>query len=131
MLTETKTHRILRLILFLPNSYPKSKEECNCFLGMKDSAFYNYRNVLLDTGFDLLQKDGKYWIDYPDQDYQILRNILHFSEEETYLLSRTIDMIDEKPACTARLKQKLVSFLNQDKTIENYIHKDESDEWVQ
>jgi len=126
MLTETKTHRILRLILFLSNSYPKTKEECNCFLGMKDTAFYKYRNVLLDTGFDVHQKDGKYWIDYPDQDYQILRNVLHFSEEETYLLSRTIDLLDEKPVCTARLKQKLVSFLNQDKAIETYIHKEKS-----
>jgi len=93
---------------------------------MKDTAFYKYRNVLLDTGFDVHQKDGKYWIDYPDQDYQILRNVLHFSEEETYLLSRTIDLLDEKPVCTARLKQKLVSFLNQDKAIETYIHKEKS-----
>ena len=102
MSTETKTHRILRLILFLSNSYPKTKEDCNSFLGIKDSAFYNYRNILVDTGFDLQQKDGKYWIDYPDQDYQVLRNVLHFSEEETYLLSKTIDLLDEKPATTVR-----------------------------
>lgn len=112
MPTETKTHRILRLILFLSNSYPKTKDDCNSFLGIKDTAFYSYCNVLKETGFDLHQKDGKYWIDYPDQDFQVLRNVLHFSEEETYLLSRSIDLLDEKPASTSRLKQKLVSFLN-------------------
>ncbi|HEY3371680.1 MAG TPA: WYL domain-containing protein [Prolixibacteraceae bacterium] len=124
MSTETKTHRILRLILFLSNSYPKSKEECNSFLGMKDTAFYNYRNVLLDTGFDLQQKDGKYWIDYPDEDYQVLRNALHLSEEETYLLSRSLDQVDEKPGSMTHLKQKLVSLLNQDKATDAYIRKE-------
>lgn len=123
---ETKTHRLLRLIMYLSNSYPKTKEECASFLGIKDSAFYNYRNVLLETGFDLRQKDGKYWIDYPDQDHQVLRNVLHFSEEETWLLSRTIDMLDENLASAVRLKQKLTAFLNQDKAIESYIHREKS-----
>ncbi len=114
------------MILFLSNSYPKTKEECVTFLGIKDTAFYSYRNILLDTGFKVLQKDGKYWIEYSDQDYQVLRNVLHFSEEESYLLSRAIDMLEEKPACAARLRQKLTSFLNQDKAIETYIHKEKT-----
>jgi len=126
MLTETKTHRLFRLILFLSNSYSKTKEDCISFLGIGDTAFYSYCNVLKETGFDLHQKDGKYWIDYPDQDFQVLRNVLHFSEEETYLLSRSIDMIEEKQVCATRLKQKLASFLNQDKTIETYIRKEKS-----
>jgi hypothetical protein len=88
MFMETKTHRILRLILFLSTSYSKTKEECRLFLDIKDSAFYSYCNVLKDTGFELCQKEGKYWIEYPDQDHQVLRNVLHFSEEESYLYSR-------------------------------------------
>lgn len=123
---ETKTHRILRLILFLSNGHPKSKEECNSFMSIGDTAFYNYRNVLLDTGFDLHQKEGKYWIEYPDEDYQVLRNILHFTEEETYLLSKSIDLLDEKPGSTTHLKQKLVSFLNKDKAMDAYIRKEKS-----
>ena len=126
MSTNNKTYRILRLILFLSNSYPKTKEDCISFLEIRDTAFYSYCNLLKDVGFNLHQKDGKYWIDYPDQDFQVLRNVLHFSEEETYLLSRTIDMIEEKQACATRLKQKLASFLNQDKTIETYIRKEKS-----
>lgn len=126
MPTDTKTHRLFRLILFLSNSYPKSKEDCISFLRIGDTAFYSYCNTLKDTGFDLHQKDGKYWIDFPDQDFQVLRNVLHFSEEETYLLSKSIDLIEEKQVCATRLKQKLASFLNQDKTIETYIQKEKS-----
>jgi predicted DNA-binding transcriptional regulator YafY len=126
MPTETKTHRLLRLIMYLSNSCSKTKEECAEFLGIKGSAFYNYRNVLLETGFDLRQKDGKYWIEYSDQDHQVLRNVLHFSEEETWLLSRCIDLLEENPGKATRLKQKLASFLSQDKAIEAYIRKEKS-----
>lgn len=126
MPTDTKTHRLFRLILFLSNSYPKTKEDCISFLEIGDTAFYSYCNTPKDTGFNLHQKDGKYWIDFPDQDFHVLRNVLHFSEEETYLLSRSIDLIEEKQVCTTRLKQKLASFLNQDKTIETYIQKEKS-----
>lgn len=126
MSSETKTHRILRLILFLSNSYPKTKEDCNQFLGIRDTAFYNYRNVLMDTGFDLHQKEGRYWIEYPDPDYQVLRNLLHFTEEETFLLSRSIEMLDEKPASVTHLKQKLVSFLNHEKVIDTYISREKT-----
>lgn len=127
MSDTTKTHRLLKLIMFLSNSYSKTKKECTDFLGIKDSAFYNYRNTLIDTGFDLQQKDGKYWINYTDKDHQVLKNVLHFSEEETYILSRAIDLLEERPAATLRLKQKLVSFLNQDRVIETYIEKEKSE----
>jgi proteasome accessory factor C len=126
MTFNTKTHRILRLILFLSNSYQKTKEECCAFLGIKDTAFYNYCNDLKETGFDLCQKDGKYWIDYQDKDHRVLRNVLHFSEEETYILSKTINKLEGKSDCTSRLNQKLLSFLNQDKALEAYIRKEKS-----
>ena len=126
MLTETKTHRILRLILFLSNSYNKTKDECTDFLEIKSSAFYSYCNLLQDVGFDLRQKEGKYWIDYLEKGQQVIGNLLHFTEEEAYLLSKSIDSLDEKPGRSANLKQKLVSFLDQDQAIEAYLHKEKS-----
>ncbi len=127
MPTETKTQRFLRLILFLSNSYPKTKDECTAFLAIKDSTFYNYRNSLQTVGFDIRQKDGRYWIEYSKNEHHILKTVLHFSEEEAYILARSIDMLDESNASSARLKQKLAVFLNQDKAIEAYIRKEKSD----
>jgi len=123
---DTKTHRILRFILFLSGNYPRTKEECIHFLEIKSSAFYCYCNLLKDTGFDLTQKEGKYSIEYNEKNPHILSDLLHFTEEEAYLLSCCIDALEEKPGCAIKLKQKLVSFLNQDKAIESYIHKEKS-----
>ncbi len=127
MSDDTKAHRVLRLILFLSNGYPRTKEECNEFLSIRDTAFYSYCNLVKETGFDLRQKNGRYWIDCSVPDSRVLWNILHFSEEELFLLSRSIDVLEYGSAISAGLRSKLVSFLNQDKAIENYIVKKKSD----
>lgn len=123
----TKVHRVLRLILFLSNSYAKTKDECTSFLGIRDTAFYSYCNLLKDIGFNLSQKNGRYRIDYSGGDSEILRNILHFSEEESYLLSRTIDHLNEKPGVSERLKKKLVIFLNGEQVVDNYVLREKSE----
>ena len=123
---STKSQRLLKLILFLSNSYPKSKDECVYLLGIKDSAFYNYRNDLLEIGFNLIQKDGKYWIEHLQNDHMVLQNILHFTEEESWLLSRTIDLLDISASSTSKLKRKLTQFLNHDKALESYLQKEKS-----
>ncbi|MGV8138516.1 MAG: hypothetical protein AB2L20_25210 [Mangrovibacterium sp.] len=122
MANQTKVQRFFRLISFLSSGYPKTKDECITLLGIKDSAFYNYRNTLLESGFDVRQKDGQYWIDYPDQGYQALQNVLHFSEEECYLLGKYIDMLNENVDTANRLKHKLTVFFNQNKAIKSPLY---------
>ncbi len=123
----TKTHRVLRLILYLSTGYHRTKDECTGFLGIKDTAFYNYCNLLRDVGFELKQKEGRYWIDSSVPDSKVLLNILHFSEEEMYLLSRSIDILDEGTGISFGLKNKLVSFLNHDEVIDDYLAKHKSE----
>ena len=127
MLQETKTHRILKFILYLSNSYPKSKRECISFLEIKDSAFYDYCKILREIGFDLTQKRGLYNLDYNDKDHLVLKSILHFTEEENYLLSKAIDNLGESTAALSGLKHKLISFLNHDKPIELYLRKEKKE----
>ena len=122
----TKTHRILRLILCLSTGYHRTKDECTKFLGIGDTAFYSYCNLLKDTGFNLIQKDGRYWIDCSVPDSRVLLNILHFSEEELFLLSRSIDILDEGSGVSKGLRNKLVSFLNHDQVIDDYLSKHKS-----
>lgn len=81
----------------------------------------------MNTGFDIRQKDGRYRIEYSGNEHEVFRKIFHFSEEEAYLLSKAIDKLDENIGCSARLKQKLSSFLCQEKVIEEYIKKEKSE----
>ncbi|MFW5830976.1 MAG: hypothetical protein ACOCVA_01910 [Prolixibacteraceae bacterium] len=53
----------------------------------------------------------------------MLANLLHFSEEEAYVLAKSIDAIKGQIQPALRLKQKLVAFLNQEKAVEEYLKK--------
>lgn len=121
---DNKSFRLLRLLFFLSGSYPKTRKECTCFLDIRDSAFFNYCNEIKIIGFNLQQKDGKYWVDPGDKPTQMLANLLHFSEEEAYILAKSIDSIEGHTIPAIRLKQKLVSFLNHDKAVEAYLKKE-------
>lgn len=119
-----KTHRLLRLILFLSGSYPKTKKECLDFVEIQSSAFHNYLIELKSIGFNLIQKDGKYWVEPEDKGGHLLSNLLHFSEEEAYVLAKSIDSIEDHTQTAQKLKQKLVAFLNLDQAIEAYLKKE-------
>lgn len=121
---DNKAIRLIRLLFFLSGSYPKSKEECADFLKVGDSSFYNYCNEIKNIGFNLLQKNGKYWVEYDSRPTQMLANLLHFTDEEAYILAKSIDSIEGYTMPARRLKEKLVSFLNHDKALGAYLKKD-------
>lgn len=121
---DNKSFRLLRMILFLSGNYPKTKKECLDFLEIQSSAFHNYLVELKFIGFNLFQKDGKYWIEPEDKASQLLSNLLHFSEEEAYILAKSIDAIEGHKHSAQKLKQKLVAFLNLDQAVETYIRKE-------
>lgn len=121
---DNKSFRLLRLLFFLSGSYPKTRKECTGFLEIRDSAFFNYCNEIKNIGFNLLQKDGKYWVEAENKPTQMLANLLHFTEEEAYILARSIDTIEGHTIPANRLKQKLVAFLNHDKAVEAYLKKE-------
>ena len=109
------------MILYLSGKQFHTKTECCSFLEIRDSAFYSYCRLLRETGFDLVENNGSYRIDYSDAGHAVLQNILHFSDEENYLLARTIDALDTGLPAKARLRHKLVSFLSRDKAVEDYL----------
>lgn len=124
---DNKSFRLLRLLFFLSGSYPKTRKECTDFLDIRDSAFFNYCNEIKNIGFNLLQKEGKYWVEAEDKPTQMLANLLHFSEEEAYILAKSIDAIEGHTIPARRLKQKLVAFLNLDKAVEAYLKKEKQE----
>ncbi len=123
---DNKSFRLLRMILFLSGSYPKTREECMDFLQINKSAFYEYRKELIAIGFKMQQKDGRFWIEPNNDSGKLLSNLLHFTEEEAYVLSKTIDSIEGHSISAHKLKQKLVAFLNREKVVEAYLKKEKS-----
>lgn len=62
MSQDKNVFRLLRMVFFLSKSYPKTKKEYMEFLDIRDSPYYNYDSEIKPIGFNLIQKDGKYWV---------------------------------------------------------------------
>ena len=123
---DNKSTRLLRMILFLSGSYPKTREECMDFLNINKSAFYEYCKQLDSIGFNIRQKEGRYIMEPNGEPGNLLSNLLHFTEEEAYVLAKTIDAVEGHSVSAQRLKQKLVAFLNREKVVEAYLKKEKS-----
>jgi predicted DNA-binding transcriptional regulator YafY len=123
----SKIERILKLILFLDVSFPRKKEECIDFLQITDSTFYEYIKLLRYSGFEVKQKDGSYWIDILNTENSVLTQLLHFNEEEAYLLSKAIKQLDVSLPVAARLYQKLIKLVDGDQLLTSVVKKQESE----
>jgi predicted DNA-binding transcriptional regulator YafY len=126
MLKETsKTERLLQLILFLDN--PRSKQACLDYLNIADSTFYEYVNQLKYTGFIINQEHGNYRIDSEHSENHLLSHLLHFSEEEAWMLSKAINKLDVSVPTANRLVQRLTQLFNSDETLTALIKKEKSE----
>ena len=96
------------------------------FLEINKSAFYEYRKELLAIGFKMQQKDGRFWVEPNSDSGNLLSNLLHFTEEEAYVLSKAIDAVEGHSLSVQMLKQKLVLFLNREKVVDAYLKKEKS-----
>ena len=123
----SKIERLLKLILFLDLSFPRSKKECIEYLEITDSTFYEYIKLLRCTGFDVPQKNGYYWIDVLDSENELLARLLHFNEEEAYLLSKAIKQLDVALPVAARLYRKLIKLFDNDQLLSSVVRKQESE----
>ncbi len=124
MSENNKTTRVLKLILYLSAPYSRSKQSCLDFLGVSESSFYEYIRLIRTTGLEVTQKSGCYQIIFDDTSPYAFRQAFHFTEEDAYLISRSISSLDISRGKALKLKEKLIGFLEQDEAVKAYIYKE-------
>jgi len=124
---DTKTERILKLILFLNGPFAKSKDECCDFLNIKPSAFYAYLNILKNCGFMVVQQMGYYHIDAENSQNRFLVELFHIDEEEAYILSKAILNLDISLRKAALIKQKFMKLMDTENALDALVGKQQSE----
>jgi len=123
----TKIERILRLILFLNVSFPRSRQECLDYLNISESTFFEYLKLLRNSGFDIKQEGGQYWLDLLNSENDLIARLLHFTEEEAYLIAKAIRKLDVSLPVAARLYRKLASLVDNDELLSKAARKQSSE----
>lgn len=106
---QPKIERILRIMKMLTGNISYTIDEISDKLEISIRTVYRYIDTLRAAGF-VIKKSGEYYkIDKSSPHYKDISNLLHFTEEESHILKKAIDSIDENNLLKQNLKRKLAT----------------------
>src|SRR6056297_13361 len=130
MSKQPKIQRVLELLLMLNCKYGRSLDEVSQNLDVSKRTAYRYIKTLRNAGFVVDKKEslGKYYylINQEDSDHRDISELLHFSKEEAYILSKAIHSIDQENELKINLIKKLYSLYDFDRVAVPIIKKENS-----
>ena len=113
--------RIMRALLERPHGYTL-RQLADIYKKSKGTIKNDFR-AFKDAGF-VLDYDTKFRYAFvQDQPYKELKDLLHFSEEEQFILEEAIDQIERHTKRGKRLKAKLGSLYNYRKLGHSYLRR--------
>ena len=102
-----KFERQLRLMMLLTQNRNYTLEELGERLDMSTRNVYRYIEAFKMAGF-VVRKRGKYYsLDKSSPYFKDITSLVHFTEEEAYILKRAIESIDGNTSLKQNLKHKL------------------------
>jgi predicted DNA-binding transcriptional regulator YafY len=127
MTIKSRLEIALKLLFYLSGSFGHSMNEiCERFSIPKRTA-YRYLSDLRNAGFVIPCEQGYYKVDKNKGEGKSLSDLLHFSEEEAWLLSKAIHSIDDSSTIKINLAQKLYSLYDFGRVAQTIIKKENSE----
>ncbi len=106
---QPKIERVLRLMMLLTANNRYTIEELSEKLDTSPRTIYRYIDTFKESGF-YVTKNGPYFrLDKKSRYFKDISQLIHFTEEEAYILNSAIESIDPTNAIKQNLKAKLAS----------------------
>jgi predicted DNA-binding transcriptional regulator YafY len=104
---QPKLERLLRLMKLLTANNYLTVEEIADRLSITPRSVYRYIDTFRAAGFVIKKKDGCIRLDKSSPYFKDISELIHFTEEEAYILKSAIESIDENNILKQNLKKKL------------------------
>jgi len=104
---QPKLERLLRLMKMLTANNYLTVEEIADRLSITPRSVYRYIDTFREAGFVIKKKDGCIRLDKSSPYFKDISELIHFTEEEAYILKSAIESIDENNILKQNLKKKL------------------------
>jgi len=109
---QPKLERLLRIMMMLTGNITYTIPQLSKRLHTSERTIYRYIETFREAGF-LIYREGDYFrIDKESKYLKDISDLIHFSEEEAYILKSAIENIDETNLIKQNLKKKLASVYN-------------------
>lgn len=104
---QPKIQRVIRLLMLLTGKRLYTRAELAERSEISERTIYRYLDTIESAGFILERKDDTYRLKTDTPTVRTLQQLLHFSEEEAYLLYTTISQLQGASHLKDRLARKL------------------------
>lgn len=104
---HTKMQRLLKMLLLLSGNRHYSVTELAERFETTERTVFRYLETFGAAGFLLSRRDSGYALQTDGPNYRSLQKLLHFSEEEAYLLYQTLSLLEGSFPVKERLVKKL------------------------
>ena len=106
---QPKIERMLRLMMMLTSNSSYTIEDLSERLDASPRTIYRYIDTFKEAGF-VVSKRGQYFrLDKKSRYFKDISQLVHFTEEEAYILNSAIESIDPTNVIKQNLKSKLAS----------------------
>lgn len=106
---QPKIERLLRLMMMLTANNRYTVDELASRLETSPRTIYRYIDTFKEAGFLITKAGDCFRIDKKSKYFKDISQLVHFTEEEAYILNSAIESIDPTNAIKQNLKAKLAS----------------------
>ena len=103
---QQKMQRMLQMLLLLSGTKRHKLQDLAERFELSERTIYRYLDTFESVGFVLEREQGSYRLQ-KDSNIKSLQNLLHFSEEEVFILYETLNLIEDSSAIKEQLLRKL------------------------
>lgn len=114
MKDQAKLDRMLKMLMYIAG-FGKTIKDISSYFGVSERTVYRYIDTFRNAGFIISQKNGYYNIDKQSPSLKALSDLLHFTQEEAYILEKAIHSIDDTNLFKTNLIKKLYSVYDFDR----------------
>ena len=109
---QPKLERLLRLMKLLTSNNKYSIEDLSNKLDTSPRSIYRYIDTFKEAGFVVKKYDGYVRLDKQSPYFKDISQLVHFTDEEAYIVHKAIESVDENNIIKQNLKAKLASVYN-------------------
>lgn len=121
---QPKFERMLKLLLSLTSIKGYSADELADRFELSQRTVMRYISTFRNAGFVVECSQGLYRIPKVDKPFKAINELLHFSEEEAFILTQAIHSIDDTNQLKTNLINKLYSIYNFNRVVETVVKPD-------
>jgi proteasome accessory factor C len=124
--SHISVQKVIRLLILLSGIKAYSKDEIVEQLELSERSFYRYIKTLKDAGFVINFDNSFYQLAKVSIQFKEISSLLHFSDEESYILNEAIHNIDASTKAKQNLIGKLSALYDSDRISAQFVSKENS-----